>query len=58
MTKKRVAQMGNHMAIAKREAIGVGHVSVGMRICPRCNDTRFSATHKSKCRVNPNAVWG
>jgi len=51
-----MAQMGGHIALAHGTARGGGHVSVGMRICPRCKNTRFSAIHKSKCKLNNNPV--
>lgn len=57
MAKERVGQMGGHIALAHGTARGGGHVSVGMRICPRCKNTRFSAVHKSKCKNNNNPVW-
>jgi len=57
MAKERMAQMGGHIALAHGTARGGGHVSVGMKICPRCNNSRNSAVHKSKCRKNLNPIW-
>jgi len=30
--------------------IGADHASSGLRICPRCNQTRRSAVHKRQCK--------
>jgi len=37
--------------------IGFGHSSLNIKICPRCNNSRNSAIHKSKCRKNLNPIW-